>query len=387
MLLDIIKEKFNSKSSQRNIKQKKNLKKTLSDLNIKIKANNYNNVLPTTNLSTTNRFSKKVTANLFHNILQGHSSSSQLSNSLRSSLFKNSAISTRNIFQKYMNKKLFTAKTAREMEDKFYLRHREGANDLDKNFNLFDTVIKSHGKIVKKIFFDYKNIQNFNKEVLNTNISNYKRNLEFIENQDKVKEFQVLRASHKFERLRNYQYRKSLFSSQIRTPIASKRPSLFPSPKYKPPLVKKVSKNSDKFDKLEQKVRNVLLQKKYVTLKKLKINSKKFCEEVENLDKECKLYEPINDHTSKLNLQNNNFYNIGNLDRIVKLSCLKDDRYINDDYEKNRPFLKKCYKEYNFECDKAISGYFPSFAKSKNFLQSTMIKFAHLQGKYFGLPV
>ena len=387
MLFDIIKEKCDLKTSQRNIKQKKDLKKMLSDLNIKIKANNYNNVLPTTNLSTTNRFSKKVTANLFHNILQGHSSSSQLSNSLHSSLFKNSPISSRNMFKKYFNKKLLTAKTAREMEDKFYLRHREGANDLDKNFNLFDTMIKSHGKIVKKIFFDYQNIQNINKEVLNTNISNYKRNLEFIENQDKVKEFQVLRASHKFERLRNDQNRRSLFSSQIRTPIASNRPSLFSSPRYKPHLLKKVFENSDKFDKLEQKVQNVLRQKKHFTLKKIKINSKKFCKEVEDLDKECKLYEPINDYTSKLNLQKNNFFNIGNLDRIVKLACLKDEKYINDDYEKNRPFLKRRYKEYNFDCDKAISGYFPSFAKSKNFLSSTMIKYARLQGKYFGLPV
>ena len=77
-----------------------------------------------------------------------------------------------------MDKKLLTAKTAREMEDKFYTRYKEGANDLDKKFNLFNTVIKSHGKIVKKIFLDYKNIENYNKAVLSNSINNYKRNLE-----------------------------------------------------------------------------------------------------------------------------------------------------------------------------------------------------------------
>ena len=381
MLLNPIKEKSDvHKKINKNII----LKKTLSELNIKIKNKRHNNILPINSLSTTNRNKKKEVSNLFHNILKRQNS--QSSNSPLSSLIQKSAISTRNIFRKYMDKKLLTAKTAREMEDKFYTRYREGANDLDKNFNLFDTVIKSHGKIVKKIFFDYKNIQNYNKEVLSSSISNYKRNLEIIENQDRVKEFQVLKNSHKFEKLRN-SHAKLTFSSNIKIPKESKRPSLFSTTKFKISPIKRISIKSDKFNKLEEEAQMALLQKRFYRFKKLRNNSKKFCEQVQNLDKECKLYEPINEYTSKLNVQKNNFFNVGNLDRIIKLECLKDDEYINEDYERNSAFLKKCYKDYNFYCDKAISGYFPSFAKKGNFLPSTMKKFANLQGKYFGLPV
>ena len=155
MLLNSIKEKSDvHKKLNKNII----LKKTISELNIKVKNKRHNNILPINSLSTTNRYKKKEVSNLFNNILKRQNSN--LSNSPLSSLLKKSAISTRNIFKKYMDKKLLTAKTAREMEDKFYTRYKEGANDLDKKFNLFNTVIKSHGKIVKKIFLDYKNIEN-----------------------------------------------------------------------------------------------------------------------------------------------------------------------------------------------------------------------------------
>ena len=271
------------------------------------------------------------------------------------------------------------------MEDKFYTRYREGVNDLDKKFNLFNIVIKSHGKIIKKIFLDYKNIQNYNKEVINNSIKNYKRNLEFIENQDKVKKLQVLKNSQKFEKLRNS--RKSLFSSNIKTPTETRRPSLFSTSKFKISPIKKVPIKNNKFNKLEEKVKEALLQERYYRYKKLKKNSKKFFEQLQNLDKECKLYEPINEYTSKKNLQKKIFFNVSNLDRLIKLECLKDDKYINDDFEMNSAFLKKNLIDYNLYCYKEISGFLPNFAKRANFLPSTMKKFANLQGKYFGLPV
>ena len=302
-MLNPIKEKSDTyKKINKNIK----LKKTLSELNINIKIKNkrHNIILPVNSLSTTNRYNKKEVSNLFHNILKRQNS--QLSNSPLNSFIKKSAISTRNIFRKYFDKKLLTAKTAREMEDKFYTRYREGVNDLDKKFNLFNIVIKSHGKIIKKIFLDYKNIQNYNKEVINNSIKNYKRNLEFIENQDKVKKLQVLKNSQKFEKLRNS--RKSLFSSNIKTPTETRRPSLFSTSKFKISPIKKVPIKNNKFNKLEEKVKEALLQERYYRYKKLKKNSKKFCEQLQNLDKECKLYEPINEYTSKKKFTKKNFF-------------------------------------------------------------------------------
>ena len=384
MLLNSIKGKSDTyKKISKNI----NLTKALSELNINIKIKNkrHNNIIPTNSLSTTNRYNKKKeVSNLFHNILKGQNS--QLSKSPTSYLIKKNSISTRNIFRKYFDNKLLTTKTAREMEDKFYTRYREGANDLDKNFNLFNTVIKSHGKIVKKIFFDYKNIENYNKEVLSSSINSYKRNIEFIENQDKVKEIQVLKNSHKFEKLRN-SYRKSIFSSNFKLPTESKRPSLVSTSKIKISPIKHVSIKNNKFNKLEEKVQKALLQKKYYIHKNLKNNSIKFCEQIQNLDKECDLYEPINEYTSKINIQNKNFFNLNNLDRIIKLQCLKDDEYINEDYERNSALVKKYNKDFILYCDKATSGYLPKFAKRENFLPSTMKKYANLQGKYFGIPV
>ena len=354
MLLNSIKEKSDV---QKKLNKNIILKKTISELNIKVKNKRHNNILPINSLSTTNRYKKKEVSNLFNNILKRQNSN--LSNSPLSSLIKKSAISTRNIFKKYMNKKLLTAKTAREMEDKFYTRYKEGANDLDKKFNLFNTVIKSHGKIVKKIFLDYKNIENYDKAALSNSINNYKRNLEFIENQDKVKKLQVLKNSKKFEKLLN-SHRKSLFSSHIKTPSESRHPSFFSTAKFKISPIKRVS---------------------------IKNNAIKFCEQIQNIDKECKLYEPINKLTSKKNIQKNNYFNLSNLDRIIKLKCLKDDDYINEDYERNSAFLKKSFKDYYLYCDKAIAGHLPKFAKRGSFLPSTMKKFANLQGKYFGLPV
>jgi hypothetical protein len=166
--------------------------------------------------------------------------------------------------------------------------------------------------------------------------------------------------------------------------------SLFSSPKFKP-ILKKPSLNyergREKEIKLEEKVNDVLMQKKYLYYKRLKENAKKFCERIRNLDLDCKLYEKITNSNSKKNLQQQNYFNVGNLDRIVKLECIKDGSYSTEDYEGSSIFLKKCFNEYNLYCDKAISGYFPSFVKKEAFLNRTMIKYANLQGKFFGLPV
>ena len=336
------------------------LKKTLSDLHKKIKKKESDS-----SLSTTNYLWRNESSNLLYSA-NNHNSS-----------LKNNTISTKNLFNKRLNKKILNDKTASEMENKFYIRYREGVTDLDRKFNLIDINIKSHGKILKKIFFDYKNIQNYNKEVLSSNINNYNKNIELLEKQEKVKENQALKNSQKFEKLRNSDNIKPLLP-QIKTPQESKSSSKFLSLKSRSPTIKKVSN----FNKLEKKVHNILIHKKHLTNKKLKNNSKKYCDEILDLDKECELYEPIDEYTSKINLKKNNFFNIGNLDRIIKLECIKDDKFYNEDFEKNRAFFKKCIEDNNNLCDKAIGGYYPSYVKKGNFLPRTINKYCNLQG-YF----
>ena len=372
MLLKKIKERTDIQNSSKKLNQSNiNIfKKTFSNLNIKIKSKKNNSFLFTNRLSMANRLPKREASTLLNNKF------------LRSTLNKNK-ISIKKIFNKCLKKKLLTDKTAREMENKFYIRYKEGVNDLSNSFNMFNTVIKSHEKIVKKIFSDYKNIQNYNKKLLNYSLHNYNRNLEFLENLDKVKELQVIRSSKKFEKMRNSNYINSLFP-RGKTPSDSRHSSLFSSPKNKLPSKKK---EMSKYKKLEQEVHNALLQKRYFTYKKLKKNSQKFCEDVRDLDRECESYEPIDDETSKINLKKNNFFNIGNLDRIIKLASIKNEKYYKEDFENNRPFFKKCNEASNFLCDKAIAGYCPSFLKKGKFLPNTMRKYNNLQGKFFGLPV
>ena len=283
-----------------------------------------------------------------------------------------------------------SVKTTREMQNKFYLRNREALKNMGKSNELFSGIIKAPEKIVKKIILDYKNIQSYDKDVLTNNLINYKRNVEYLENQEIVKENQRLKEGRKFNKLKNTENPKLLITSYNRKNTDSYGSSLFSSPKFKP-ILKKPSLNyergREKEIKLEEKVTDVLMQKKYLYYKRLKENAKKFCERIRNLDLDCKLYEKITNSNSKKNLQQQNYFNMGNLDRIVKLECIKDGSYSTEDYEGSSIFLKKCFNEYNLYCDKAISGYFPSFVKKEAFLNRTMIKYANLQGKFFGMPV
>lgn len=385
MILDKINEKIELKRSQKkaNPININILKKCLSDVNINNKNNKNNNFVSTNDLSIINSLRKKENSFYLNNLQR---QSSQISSLYPISLVKNKALSTKNIFRKKLNEKLFSQKTADKMWKKFYLRNREGAYDLENNYNLFDRTIKHHDKIVKKILFDYNDIRNYEKEALNNSISHYKQNLEILENQNKVKEHRVLRDSKKFEILKNFNNRKILFSPNIKK-LSESPASLFSSPKYKSPLRESPSVKKDKY---KEKYQEVLLSKKYYNYyiyKKYKENSKKFCHQVRNLEQECDLYEPIDEEASKMNLKRNNFYNLANLERIIKLECLKDERFSNEDYEFNISFLKKCSKDYRFCSDKEISGYYPAFIKKNHFLLETIKKYGSLKGKYFGIPV
>ena len=101
--------------------------------------------------------------------------------------------------------------------------------------------------------------------------------------------------------------------------------------------MRKVSLNHEnvkvKENKLEEKVNNLLLHKKYLYYKRLKENAKKFCDRVRNLDFDCESYEEIDNSNSKINLGKQNLINVGNLERIIKLKCIKRNK--SAEYEDN----------------------------------------------------
>jgi hypothetical protein len=283
---------------------------------------------------------------------------------------------------------------SREMEKKFYIRNKFPLEKLEKS----NTVIKASEKIVKKIIYDYKNFGDYNKEVLLNNKNSYIRNVEFIENQKKVKEALRLKDFEKFQKLKSSTGRKFRISSTVNLypkNSDSFTHSLYSTPLYntliKKPSLFSLEKHNFKFNskesELEQKVEQVLKEKKNFELKRMKLNSKKFVERIRNIDYYSKNYEIITKENSKNNVQRNILYNLGNLDRIIKLECSRDKGFENEDYEDNIVFLRKNTKDYNFFCDKALAGYYPNFVKKNKFKTKTLIKYGHLQGKFFGLPV
>ena len=280
-------------------------------------------------------------------------------------------------------------KTSREMESKFYFRNREAFKNVGKSNKLYSGVIKDSDKIVNKIILDYKDIQGYDKEVLTNNRFNYKRNMEYLENHEIIRENKRIKENYKFNKLKNAENPKSISYSNHKI-TDSFGSSLFSTPKYKT-LVRKVSLNHEnvkvKENKLEEKVNNLLLHKKYLYYKRLKENAKKFCDRVRNLDFDCESYEEIDNSNSKISLGKQNLINVGNLERIIKLKCIKDGGYSSEDYEGNIEFLRKSIDEYNLFCDKITSGNFPNFVKKEKFFNRTMIKYANLKGKFFGVPV
>ena len=195
----------------------------------------------------------------------------------------------------------------------------------------------------------------------------------------------VVKDSIKFEQLKKSDNRKKMFRSPSMKKLSESSSLLYSTPKYKSPLKIKPQLKEEKF---EEKYHDILFEKKkYYNYKRLKENSKKYCQQVRNIERECDFYETIDDESSKLNLQQNIYYNSNNLERIIKVKGLQDERFSFEDYELNKSFLKKCSKDYSFYFDKSISGCLPSFVKKNHFLSRTINKYGYLQGKYFGLPV
>ena len=146
-------------------------------------------------------------------------------------------------------------------------------------------------------------------------------------------------------------------------------------------------KGKNKENNFEDNNKNISTNEKHLYYKKLKENAKIFCQKVRNLDSDCESYEKIDESNCKINLRKRNLFNMGNLERLIKLKCIKDGGYSYEDYEESIEYLRKCINEHNLFCGKATSGYFPNFIKKEKFLCRTMIRYANFQGKYFGVPV
>lgn len=384
MLLNSGKLKLNLKASH-NIRNKDNnylIQKICSDIEAKTKKINKSSInifkLPLTQ-------SKKSNQNPLIKTISRRNSSLLIQN-----ISKKNSLKIKNLLDQKTYDKT-SVQTAREMKTKFYIRNHQISKELGKCNDRFSGVIKEHQKIVKKILLDYKNFKTYNEEVINSNKNNYYKNVEFLENQSKVRENERKKDDEKFKKLKSSENRKLLILSPRRSKsTTSYISSRFSSPIYKSnSLTKKPSLDiiKDKENKLEKRVNYILLENKNLRYKRLKENAKIFSEKIKNLDLDCQLYEPINEITSKINLGKHILYNAGNLERIIKLQNIKYFGIGNEDYEGNGIFLKKCFDDYNFNCDKAISGYYPSYIKKEGFLHRTLIKYANLQGKYFGIPV
>ena len=319
--------------------------------------------------------------NIRAKILKSFSESNTLNN-----INKNKNTKINKIKIKNENKKLnSTLKTSSEMANKFYIRHREGSKGIGKSNDLYSGFIRDPKKIIDKILLDYKSLKKYDKEVLLFNKNSYERNIEYIENQEKIIKKKRIKESILFDKLR----RKRLYN-KFNINLSENSPLYLSIDNYKNKLkensISSMANTMEIENNLEKKVTNSLKKNKTLMINKIKDNSIKFCNSIDHIDFMCRPYEPINEETSKINLRRNNYYNLPNLERISKLETIIKKGFDEDDFEYNGKYIKKFSKEYDFMVDKALFGFLPKFAKKANFNNKTLLKFNNLKGKYFGFP-
>lgn len=284
-----------------------------------------------------------------------------------------------------------TLKTSREMTKKFYIKNRDAFKGIGKSNDLFSGFIKDPRKIINKILKDYKNIKKYDKEILLNNKNNYERNIEYIENQEKIKEAKRIKDNILFNKLKkkqnnNYYSKSSSFNNMNQSESYShmhlstiKRKS-----KFKEQTLPSSENIFQEENKLEKRTTDCIAKNKLLMLKKIKLNSIKFCKAISHIDFMCRPYEPINKQISKKNLKRNIYYNVPNLERISKLKTIIKKGFDEDDFESNSKYIKKFSKEYDLMTDKILSGYLPRFIKKGNFNNETIERYYNFQGKNFG---
>ena len=219
----------------------------------------------------------------------------------------------------------------------------------------------------------------------------YERNIEYIENQEKLVNAKRIKQSLLFEKLKKSKKKTynqlssfNINQSESYSPIHF---SINRKPKLKEETIPSIDNIFEQENKIEQKVKDSLEKNKQLMLNKIKNNSIKFCKSINHIDFMCRPYEPINEETSKLNLRRNIYYNLPNLERLSKLETIMKKGFDDYDFEYNGKYIKKFSKEYDFTVDKVLFGHLPKFAKKTNFQNRTLLKYNNLNGKYFGFPV
>ena len=346
-----------------------------------------NNIIGKHSLSLTNiissNYPKKSICykNITKKILKSFSQSKILKNNKDKKLKK--------IYE--INKYNSILKTSNEMSKKFYIRNREVFKDIGKSNELYSGFIKDPRKIINKILFDYKNMKKYDKEELLFHKNNYERNIEYIENQEKIINAKRIKENLLFNKLKKSNkktYNKiSSFNINQSESISPIPFSINHKSKLKEQTIPSIDDIFESENKLEQKVIESLKNNKKLMIKKIKNNAIKFCNSISHVDFMCRPYEPINEETSKLNLRRNIYYNLPNLERISKLETIIKTGFDEDDFENNGKYIKKFSKEYEVMLDKVHFGFLPKFAKKTGFKNKTLWKYNNLHGKYFGLPI
>ena len=285
-----------------------------------------------------------------------------------------------------------TLKTSREMTKKFYIKNRDAFKGIGKSNDLFSGFIKDPRKIINKILNDYKNIKKYDKEILLNNKNNYERNIEYIENQEKIKEAKRIKDNILFNKLKrkqnnNYYSKSSSFNNINQSESYSHihLSTINRKSKFKEQTLPSSENIFQEENKLEKRTTNCIAKNKIFMSKKIKLNSIKFCKAINHVDFMCRPYQPINKEISKKNLKRNIYYNVPNLERISKLKTIIKKGFDEDDFESNSKYIKKFSKEYDLMIDKILSGYWPRFIKKGKFNNETIERYNNLQGKYFGL--
>ena len=393
MIMEKIKEKIELKK----LKTKKKVKMHISTIKNYSELNS-NNILgayslSTGNLNKTNKTPKKpVNLKLKKNDINDiriKILKTLKENNLTKICFKNKK---EKLKLKNENTKLdSTIKTSNEMAKKFYLRNREALKGIGKSNDLYSGFIKDPRKIINKILFDYKNIKRYDREVLLNSKNNYERNIEYIENQVKIKRANRIKESVLFYKLKNKQQKDSskpsspfYNQSESYSPIY---PSSIKKSKLKEQSVPSMENIFESEDKLDEIANESIRKNNHFMIKKFKKNAIKFCKSISHINVMCRPYEPINEETSRINLRRNIYYNLPNLERLSKLKTIIHKGFDEEDFELNGKYIKDFSKEYDFMADKALSGYLPKYAKKTKFHNETILRYNNFHGKFFGFPV
>lgn len=316
-------------------------------------------------------------------IMKKNNHSSSAKNIIRN--YSSEVIPDKNYKEKLNN----TIKTSDEMSKKFYIKYREAIKGIGKTNKLYSGLMKDPRKLRNKIMLDYRNVMDYDEEDIKRNKKNYERNLEYFENQYKMREKQISLDIKQFYKLKNRQIN---FNSLYKPIKYNMKNSLIKNQFKKFKYISKsthsiLGKGSSVYLTMEAKNSKCNLKKLYTI--KNKIKTENFCNAINKLTEICGPFQKINQKMIKNNLRKKIFINKSNVERIIRISEIIKKGCDEEDYEENAANIRdnKRIREYqNEKCMKKEFSSFSKLVKDKNFNRSTIIRFNQLQGKNFGFP-